>query len=413
MIRRMTSKSRRKLGKYVVERQIGKGSAANIYLAQQDSLSRKAVVKELLPLHATNDKIITRFQREARLISQLSHDTIIHIYDYWVRNNSYFIAMEYVPGPHLRKILSTVHHLPPHVAAIIIYHICRGLEHAHQNGVIHRDLKPANIMVSNLGQVKILDFGVAHFQTEASLTSLGSVIGTYHYMSPEQALGKKVTPASDVFSLGILFYEMVTGLKPFSSEDQDAVLQEIIHKRPVPVRRINPAVPRVFHHIIKKCLKKNPKRRFQSTLEVRNKLEKYLKHYSLDHNAVLRKYLETLTPVTMPDGSWPPNIWKRTLYRLTHQKVRTYVLCAAILAGVIYAESSWISGGTGLAAQWKTVCETLSSVWQNIWPSTSPRVPAQEMKPVEEQENLLTPGQITADEPGTTGKTDSTASLNQ
>lgn len=361
----MAEKTKKKLGKYLVDRQIGKGSAANIYLAEQDSLGRKLVIKELLPLYATNEKIIIRFQREAKLISQLSHDTIIHVYDYWVRGNSYYIAMEYVPGSHLRKILSTVQHMPVHIAAIIIYQICRGLEHAHANGVIHRDLKPANIMISTLGQVKILDFGVAHFQTEDNLTALGAVLGTYHYMSPEQALGKKVTPASDIFSLGILFYELLTGLKPFSQDGDNDVLEKIIHKKPRSVRKLNPAVPRSIDLIIKKCLKKNIKRRFQTTDQIRFKLEKYLKQYSLDHNALLKTYLDGIAP-TPVDPHWPPNWGRRIAYRLTHQKPTTYLVWFVIISAIGYAEYHFLSSGVTLAQQWKQLTETFLSIWQRI-----------------------------------------------
>lgn len=377
----MATKTKKKLGKYLVERQIGKGSAANIYLAEQDSLGRKLVIKELLPLYSTNRKIITRFQREAKLISQLSHDAIIHIYDYWVRKNSYYFAMEYVPGPHLRKILSTVHHVPVHIAALIIYQICRGLEHAHKNGVIHRDLKPANIMISNLGQVKILDFGVAHFQAEENLTALGAVIGTYHYMSPEQALGKKVAPVSDVFSLGILFYELLTGLKPFAADEHGDVLEKIVHKNPRSVRRINPAVPGSFGRIIKKCLRKNPKRRFQDTHDIKRRLERYLKRYSLDHHAVLKEFLDNITPVTM-DETWPPDFYRRNWYRLTHQRVRTYILWLAILAGIVYTEYRLISRGTGLMFQFYTLRRTVHTVWNRFRPSP-PQLPSDPTKGTE------------------------------
>ena len=334
----LSPKTKKKLGKYIIEKQIGKGSAANIYLAEQDSLGRKLVVKELLPLHASNEKLIIRFQREAKNVSRLSHETIIHIYDYWIRNNSYYIAMEYIPGPHLRKILSTVHHVPVHIAALIIYQICRGLEHAHKNGVIHRDLKPANIMISTLGQLKILDFGIAYFQTEENLTALGAVLGTYHYMSPEQALGKRVTPASDVFSLGILFYELLTGIRPFSRDDDSDVIEKIIHKKPKNIRKLNPAVPRSMARIIRKCLRKNVKRRYQDVMPVKLKLEKYLKKYSLDRNAILKNYLDNVTP-SPPDPNWPPNFGRRVVYRLTHQKISTYLLWIGLIAGLVYGEA--------------------------------------------------------------------------
>jgi serine/threonine protein kinase len=370
----LSPKAKKKLGKYIIEKQIGKGSAANIYLAEQDSLGRKLVVKELLPLHASNEKLIIRFQREAKNVSRLSHETIIHIYDYWIRNNSYYIAMEYVPGPHLRKILSTVHHVPVHIAALIIYQICRGLEHAHKNGVIHRDLKPANIMISFLGQLKILDFGIAYFQTEENLTALGAILGTYHYMSPEQALGKKVAPASDVFSLGILFYELLTGIRPFSRDDDSDVIEKIIHKKPRDIRKLNPAVPRSLARLIRKCLRKNVKRRYQGVGPIKLKLEKYLRKYSLDHNAILKNYLDNITPLP-PDPHWPPNLGRRILYRLTHQKIRTYLIWLIVITGIIIGEARLLSNGISLADQWKTASQYTISIWHRIKPAeTAPDI---------------------------------------
>ena len=392
-------KIKKKLGKYQVERQIGKGSAANIYLAEQDSLGRKLVIKELLPLYASNEKIVTRFQREAKLISQLSHEAITHIYDYWVKGNSYYIAMEYVPGPHLRKILSTVHHVPVHIAALIIYQICKGLDHAHKAGVIHRDLKPANIMISNLGQVKILDFGVAHFQAEENLTALGAVLGTYHYMSPEQAVGKKVTPASDVFSLGILFYELLTGIKPFSKDDDGEVLEKIVNKKVKSVRRINPAVPRSLDRILKKCLKKNSKRRFQNADQIKDKLEGYLKKYSLDHNAILKAYLDNLAPMPV-DPRWPPNFWRRFLYRLAHQSIRTYFIWMMILAGLGFGEYTLHSRGITLRHQWNAVREVAVSVWDKLIPIKAEVQPGQELTPSAGKDSTAV------------GSTDSTSAIN-
>ncbi|RQW06163.1 serine/threonine protein kinase [candidate division KSB1 bacterium] len=360
-----SKETKKKLGKYVVEKQIGKGSAANIYLAEQDSLGRKIVIKELLPLYASNKKIIIRFQREARLVSQLSHDAIIHIYDYWVRGNSYYIAMEYVPGPHLRKILSTVHHLPVHIATVIIYQMCRGLEHAHKSGVIHRDLKPANIMISNQGQVKILDFGVAHFQEEENLTTSGALLGTYQYMSPEQALGKSVTPASDIFSLGVLFYELLTGLKPFVKDDDGDVLEKIMRKKVRSARKINPAVPKLLNRVIKKCMRKNVRWRFQNVDKIKMKLEVYLKKYSIDHNAILKVYLDNMSP-TAVDRKWPPSLGRRIQYRLTHQKFSTYFIWLIMIAGIVFGERYLYSREIEFTDQRDIVIEFASSVWNNL-----------------------------------------------
>ena len=353
---------KRKISKYVIEKQIGKGSAANIYLAKQDVLGRKLVIKELLPHFATNEKIISRFRREAKVVSQLTHDAIVHVYDYWVRTRSYYIAMEYVQGQTLRQILATVPFVPVHIAAIILYHVCRGLEHAHSFGVVHRDLKPANIIISNTGQVKILDFGIAHFQYDDNLTSLGTVIGTYNYMSPEQALGKKVTPASDIFSLGILFYEMLTGYKPFAKDEKEEVLEKIIHRGVHPPGKRNPAVPRRFGRIIRRCLRKRATRRFQDTGEIKKRLERYLRRYPLDHQYVLKTYLDNLTPKTV-DRNWPPNFWGRIWYRMGHLRIRTYVYLVLGVLTIAGLEYRLISRGVGVGEQWDSVKSAVESFW--------------------------------------------------
>lgn len=388
---------KKKIGKYAIEKQIGKGSAANIYLAKQDSLGRKLVIKELLPLYASNERIITRFEREAKLISQLSHDVIVHIYDYWVQNNSYYFTMEYIPGNHLRKILSKANYLPIHIAAIIIYQICRGLEHAHKNGVIHRDLKPANIMISNLGQVKILDFGVAHFQSEENVTALGAVIGTYNYMSPEQALGTKVTPSSDIFSMGILFYELLTGVKPFNKDENEDVLEKIVKRRARKVRKINPAVPKSFQKIITKCLRKKPKYRYQNFDKIKKKLERYLKKYSLDHQGILRKYIENIRPMKI-DRNWPPNLRRRTWYHLTHMRPATVILIVLALAGITYSEYRLIISGVTPEMQWKTIRDQAVTQWERL----KPQHDGKETPPA-----TLSPEQPVPDRSQTPVKTDS------
>ncbi len=374
----MQSQKKKKIGKYEIERQIGKGSAATIYLAKQDLLGRRLIVKELLPQYASNEKIITRFQREAKGVSRLTHDTIVHVYDYWARGQSYYIAMEYVSGKNLRDILAADHFLPVHIAAMIVYHICRGLGYAHENGIVHRDLKPPNIMISEIGQVKILDFGIAHFTHDDNITSLGAVIGTYNYMSPEQALGKKVTPASDIFSLGVLFYELLTGFKPFIKDNKGEVLEKIIHKGFRPPRKLNPAIPKSFERIIKKCLRKKERRRFQSTRVIQKRLENYLRNYSLDHQAVLKKYLENLTPRIL-GKNWPPGYWRRVRYRLTHQKFRTYFYWFVSICIILAVEYGLNQKGITPKRQWDATYRFGSGLVQRILhEKKAPVLPLQE-----------------------------------
>jgi serine/threonine protein kinase len=211
---------------------------------------------------------------------------------------------------------------------------------------------------------------------------MGAVIGTFNYMSPEQAMGKKPTPASDVFSLGILFYELLTGIKPFSSDKQDEVQDNIIHKNPKSVCRIHPGVPRSFGRIIKKCLRKNPKRRFQSTHEIKLKLEKFLKRYSLDHQAILKDFLDNLTSPP-DDEKWPPNLASRIFHRLTHQRLKTYIIWLLIVMGIGYMQYRWISSGKNLKVQWNFLTRQVDIVWDRLNPSSDKKIPepGNEIKP--------------------------------
>ena len=368
MMAEKSTKRINKIGKYVIQRQIAKGSVANIYLAKQDFLGRQLVIKELLPLYSSNEKIISRFQREAKVVSQLSHDTIVHVYDYWVEGNSYYMAMEYVQGQNLREILASVHHVPVHIAAIIIYQISRGLHHAHSFGVVHRDLKPANIIISNSGQVKILDFGIAHFQYDENLTSLGAVIGTYHYMSPEQALGKKVTPASDIFALGILFYELLTGMKPFVKDEKGDILEKIVQHKARSPGKLNPAIPSHFNRIIRKCLRKKSRRRYKDLGKIKSRLEKYLKRYPLDHQLILKNYIENITPAKVGDH-WPPKLGRRIGYKLTHFRIRTYAVFVLFIIIVGYTEYQLLSENIGPEKQWGFIEKFSQSLWNQIFPS--------------------------------------------
>ena len=360
----MTPKSKRpkkKIGHYAIQKQIGKGSAANIYLAEQETLGRKIVVKELLPQHAGNQKMISRFKREAKVISQLSHEAIVHVYDTWVQGSSYCIAMEYIQGKTLAEILSKTIFLPVHIAAIIIYQICRALEHAHVRGVVHRDLKPSNVIVSNTGQVKILDFGIAHFQYDEDLTSLGAVLGTYHYMSPEQALGKKVSPTSDIFSLGILFYELLTGTKPFMKDEKGDILEKIVHKHPRMPAKINPAVPFRFNRIVRRCLRKKSNRRYHSTGQIKHQLESVLRRYSLDHQKLLQNFLENITPRTDPK-EWPPSAIHRMGYRFLHQRPKVILAWILVLFLLFSLEFTLIRRGISLRRQWAVIVQTIQQV---------------------------------------------------
>lgn len=283
----------KELGKYKIIEQLSKGSASNIYLAVQKNLNRRVVIKELLREFSLNKKVITRFEQEARIISSLRYDSIIHIYDFWKKGHSYYIVMEYVPGKTLKDILYEIGQFPIYIGLIIFYEIAKTLEYAHNKGIIHRDLKPANIIISEEGRLKLLDFGIAHVK-EMDLTTPGMILGTYSYMSPEQAIGTNIDHRSDIFSLGIIMYEILTGEKPFKKDSEHEVTEKIISEKPVRPRKLNTSIPRRVSRTIMKCLKKKPKKRFQNMGYLKERLEKYVRKFPLDHQTVLKNFLENL-----------------------------------------------------------------------------------------------------------------------
>ncbi|MGA1791968.1 MAG: serine/threonine protein kinase [bacterium] len=279
------------LGRYKIVEQMSTGSASKIYLAEQKNLDRKVVIKELMREYSLNQRIIARFEQEARIISSLRYDSIIHIYDFWKKGDSYYIVMEYVPGKTLKEVLSHIGSFPVDISLIIFYEIVKALEYAHNQGIIHRDLKPANIIVSEEGRLKLLDFGIAHVK-ETTLTTPGVILGTYSYMSPEQAIGTKIDHRSDIFSLGIIMYELLTGERPFKREGDREVTEQIIRAKPVSPKKLNPSIPRPLVKIIKKCLKKKPKKRFQHMGQIKERFERYIRKFPLDHQSVLREFLK-------------------------------------------------------------------------------------------------------------------------
>jgi serine/threonine protein kinase len=260
---------------YEIIAEIGAGGMATVHKAIQKSLDRTVAIKELKRTYHADNQIVRRFERESRVAASLQHENIVHIYDYWKRP-TYCIVMEYVDGVNLAEVIEKTGPLPVDVGVMIAIQVCNALDYAHMRGLIHRDIKPSNIMIKRNGEVKLMDFGIAQSRNLESLTMPGTLIGTPAYMSPEQILGQQLDVRSDIFSFGIVLYEMFTGVKPFTDDETRAVSAKILKDKFRAPRRVNSDVPRSLQRVIKKCLRKKPQRRFGAMLEVEKKLGKRL-----------------------------------------------------------------------------------------------------------------------------------------
>ena len=256
---------------YEIISEIGAGGMAVVHKAVQKSLDRTVAIKELKKAYHGDAQIVKRFERESKVAASLQHENIVHIYDYW-RKPDYAIVMEYVDGATLADVIDKTGALPIDVGIMIAIQVSNALDYAHMRGLVHRDIKPGNVMIKRNGEVKLMDFGIAQSREFDSMTIPGTLIGTPSYMSPEQIYGQQLDARSDVFSFGILLYEMFTGVKPFAEDDSRPVTAKIAKDPFLPTRRVNKDIPRRLQWIIKKCLRKKPSRRYGSMLEVAKKL---------------------------------------------------------------------------------------------------------------------------------------------
>ncbi len=272
--------------------EIASGGMAVVYKAVQESLNRTVAVKALKTSVAAESQFAIRFEREALSLAQLQHENIIHVYDFYKERGAFFIVMEYVEGIDLYDLLDRCGRLPVDVAAVIAMQVARALDYAHYRGIIHRDIKPANIMLARSGGVKLMDFGIARDQSFGDLTETGTGLGTPSYMSPEQILGDKLDFRSDLFSLGIVLYQMVTGRKPFIEDEQKSVMHKIrLEKYPSP-RKLNPEIPRELERIMARCMNKIPRDRWRSTQDLVLALERFLaRHVEMNYHARLVLFL--------------------------------------------------------------------------------------------------------------------------
>jgi serine/threonine-protein kinase len=259
-----------KLGRYVVQSELGRGAMGVVYKATDSILERTVAVKTVnMALERDGaDRYEARFYQEARAAGGLNHPNIVTVYDVGKSGEVVFMAMEFIEGPELRTLIVEGRPLPVSQALSIAAQVAEGLAYAHQHGVVHRDIKPANIMVPAEGPVKITDFGIARMRSSGDLTQTGMMLGSPKYMSPEQVIGKRADHRSDLFSLGVILYEMLTGSAPFNGENVTALMYQIVNFAPPAPSALNGAVPELADYIVAKMLAKTLEERYQSAQDV-------------------------------------------------------------------------------------------------------------------------------------------------
>lgn len=263
-------------GRYEILQLLGEGGMGAVYKARDSELDRIVVLKLIRPELAKNPEILRRFKQELILARQVTHKNVIRIFDLGQSDGIKFITMDFVEGQDLRRLLLEQGKFPPEQAARIMLQICRALEAAHGEGVIHRDLKPQNIMLDKKGRVYVMDFGIARSAYLPGMTQTGALIGTPEYMSPEQARGEKLTERSDLFSLGVIFYELLTGKSPYPDDVALATLWKRLQEKPKPPIEVDPAVPKPLNDIVMKSLEIKPEDRWGSAHEMVQQLEIWL-----------------------------------------------------------------------------------------------------------------------------------------
>ena len=254
--------------RYEILQILGEGGMGAVYKARDRELNRMVALKVIRPDLAGNQAIIDRFKQELLLATQVTHKNVIRIYDLSEADGMKFITMEYVEGEDLRGLMQQKGKLTPEEAVEIMQQTCRALEAAHSAGIIHRDLKPQNIMRDKTGRILVMDFGLARTLEGDGMTQTGALVGTMDYMSPEQALGKDLDQRSDVFALGLIFYELLTGKMPYKADSVVASLLKRTQERAAPVSSHDASIPKPLSNIVGKCMEPDVKLRYQSSAEI-------------------------------------------------------------------------------------------------------------------------------------------------
>ena len=287
-----------KIGKYKILRRIGKGGMGVVYRALDTVLEREIALKIHTVGAEPNVEAVERFFREARVIASLKHPNIVTVFDLGQEDDKVFIAMELLEGSDVTALMASGEHLTFETRLRIAENIAQGLAHAHHRGIVHRDIKPRNVFVTHAGEVKLLDFGLAHIAF-STLTEVGQIVGTPFYMSPEQVGGGKADPRSDIFSLGALIYELLTDKKAFDGENLQIIFDEILRCAPKPIRQLVPAIPEELSRIVSKMMNKAVELRYQNADDLVGDLTRFRRFLGQYKKQLREEARHTLSQVTV------------------------------------------------------------------------------------------------------------------